>query len=163
MARKCFYSFHFDNDNWRAAKVRNIGKLEGNQVVSDNKWEEIKQGGNQAIQNWIDAQMNGKSCLILLIGSATAGRKWIKYEIKKAWEDGKGVLGIHIHRILDVNNRASSKGVNPLSDFSLDGKPLTSIVNTYDPPFSDSSDVYNFISKNIESWVETAIQIRNKY
>ena len=43
MKRKVFYSFHFDNDNWRAGQVRNMGVVEGNQPVSGNKWEEIKQ------------------------------------------------------------------------------------------------------------------------
>ena len=42
MKRKVFYSFHFDNDNWRAGQVRNMGVVEGNQPVSGNKWEEIK-------------------------------------------------------------------------------------------------------------------------
>ena len=39
MARKCFYSFHYQPDNVRASQVRNIGAIEGNQPVSDNDWE----------------------------------------------------------------------------------------------------------------------------
>ena len=30
MARRVFYSFHYQPDNWRAAMVRNIGSIEGN-------------------------------------------------------------------------------------------------------------------------------------
>ncbi|MEW8354447.1 MAG: TIR domain-containing protein [Candidatus Thiodiazotropha sp.] len=26
MARKCFYSFHYNPDNWRVSTVRNIGR-----------------------------------------------------------------------------------------------------------------------------------------
>ena len=38
MARKVFTSFHYVPDNWRASQVRNIGKIEGNSLVSTNKW-----------------------------------------------------------------------------------------------------------------------------
>lgn len=57
MTRKAFYSFHYKNDNWRASTVRNIGSVEGNKPASDNDWEEVKKGGDSAIQKWIDGQM----------------------------------------------------------------------------------------------------------
>lgn len=161
MARKCFYSFHYKPDSWRASKIRNIGVIEGNQPVSDNKWEEIKSGGDAAIKEWINGQMSGKSCAIVLIGAGTAGRKWINYEIKKAWNDKRGLLGIYVHNILDVNNSKSSKGKNPFDGFTVNDKNLSSIVKAYDPPYTQSSSVYNHIAENIESWVEEAISIRN--
>jgi hypothetical protein len=95
MARKVFFSFHFKNDFSRTQLVRNIGALDGNTVASANKWEEIKQDGDAAIKKWINTNLSGKSCLVVLVGSNTASRKWVKYEIKKAWEEGKGVLGVH--------------------------------------------------------------------
>jgi hypothetical protein len=72
MARKVFYSFHFDNDHWRASQVRNMGALEGNSELSDNDWEAVKRGGDAAIQRWIDGQMLGRSCAVVLVGSETA-------------------------------------------------------------------------------------------
>jgi len=87
MARAVFYSFHYKPDNWRASKVRQMGALEGNQLLSDNDWEDVTSGGEQAIENWIAEQMRGKSCEVVLIGASTAGRKWVKYEIEKAWDD----------------------------------------------------------------------------
>ena len=85
MARRVFFSFHYKPDNWRAAQARNAEVVEGNTPVSDNDWESITRGGDSAIQKWIDDQIKGKSCAVILIGNHTAGRKWIKYEIKKAW------------------------------------------------------------------------------
>ncbi len=102
MARKVFTSFHYVPDNWRANQVRNMGKIEGNSILTSNKWEEVTEGGNSAIEKWIDDNMHGKSCVVVFVGERTAGRKWIKHEIKKAWEDGKALVGIHIH------NRQSS-------------------------------------------------------
>ena len=36
MARRVFYSFHYNPDNWRAAMVREIGSIEGNRPATDN-------------------------------------------------------------------------------------------------------------------------------
>lgn len=85
MARRVFYSFHYKPDCTRVAKVRNMGVVEGNKPASDNDWEEITSGGDAAIEKWIDEQLDGKSCNVVLIGEKTAGRKWINYEIKSAW------------------------------------------------------------------------------
>lgn len=165
MARRVFYSFHYKPDNWRASQVRNIGKVEGNKPASDNDWETVTKGGDKAIQNWIDDQLNGRSCTIVLIGENTAGRKWIKYEIEKSWNDGKGLLGIHIHNLKNSAGEQSNKGRNPFEDFTMqrDNKKLSSIVKTYDPPYTTSKNVYDYISEHIEEWIETAIQIRNDY
>ena len=163
MARKAFYSFHYKPDNWRASQVRNIGVVEGNSPVSDNDWEEITRGGDGAIQKWINGQLSGKSCAIVLIGANTAGRKWIKYEIEKSWNDRKGVVGIYIHCLKDKDSKQSLKGRNPFDDFTLEGKKFSSIVRAYDPPYSESIKVYDHIKNNLESWVEEAISIRASY
>ena len=165
MARKAFYSFHYKPDNWRASQIRNMGVLEGNVPVSDNDWESITKGGDKKIQDWIDGQVYGKSCTIVLIGANTAGRKWINYEIKKSWNDGKGVLGIYIHNLKDKNENQSAKGRNPFDDFTMegDGAKLSSIVKTYDPPYTTSTNVYDYIKQNLEDWVEEAVSIRNNY
>jgi hypothetical protein len=113
VARKCFYSFHYQPDNWRAAKVRNIGAIEGNQPASDNDWESVAKGGDTAIKNWISTQMQGRSCTIVLIGNQTANRKWINHEIIQSWDKGMGLVGIYIHGIADRNNNTSVKGSNP--------------------------------------------------
>jgi hypothetical protein len=162
MARKCFYSFEYKPDCWRARKIRNIGVIEGNQTVSDNDWEKITKGGDTAIEKWIADQMSGKSCNIVLIGANTAGRKWINYEIIKAWNDKKGVLGIYIHNITNAQNMQSGKGKNPFQSITVSERSMADIVKTYDPPYAPSDMVYDYISKNIESWVDEAIKIRNQ-
>jgi hypothetical protein len=137
-----------------------MGVIDGDKPASDNDWETIKQGGDAAIQKWIDSQLDGKSVAIVLVGADTAGRKWINYEIKKAWDDKKGLLGIHIHNLKDNDGNQAVKGNNPFSGFTVAGRDLSSIVKTYDPPYTTSTDVYNHIKDNLAAWIETAVELR---
>jgi hypothetical protein len=50
VARKVFYSFHYQKDAVRVNQVRQIGVIAGNQAAKPNKWEEIKKGGKKDIQ-----------------------------------------------------------------------------------------------------------------
>lgn len=163
MARKAFYSFHYVPDNWRASQVRNIGVVEGNQPASDNDWETVKKGGDAAIQKWIDNQLSGRSCTIVLIGSETAQRKWIDYEINTSWNNKKGVVGIHVHNLKNSAGVQSTKGTNPFAHLKTGQTSLSSIIKTYDPPYTDSKQAYEHISKNLSSWIEEAIKIRDAY
>ena len=144
--------------------MRNIGATEHDEPVSDNSWEQVKRGGDAAIKRWIDGQMNTRSCAIVLIGSQTANRKWINYEIAKAWDDKKGLLGIHIHRLLNREGKRSTKGDNPFNYIKLrNGLTIADYpqnVKTYDPKYSDSKDVYACIANNLEQWVENALKNR---
>ena len=107
-------------------------------------------------------QLAGKSCAVVLIGTKTADRKWIKYEIEKAWRDGKGVVGVHVHNLKDKNGKQSSKGISPFTKVTdrASGKKLSLIVKAYDPPYSTSPYVYTYIETCLAGWVEKAITIR---
>ena len=160
MARRVFFSFHYKPDNWRASQVRNIGKVEGNSPATDNDWETITKGGDAKIKKWIDDQMKGRSCLVVLAGTKTAGRKWIDYEIQKAWEDGKGVVGIHVNKLKNAKGSTSTKGSNPFGDFTVDDKPMTQVVKCHTPSGATSTATYNDIADNIEDWIEDAVDAR---
>lgn len=163
MTRRAFYSFHYIPDNWRASQVRNMGVIEGNRPVSDNDWEEIIRGSDNAIRRWIDSQINGKSVSIVLIGSNTARRKWINYEIKKSWDENKGVLGVYVHNLKDKNGNQSTIGMNPFEYLTVSGMKMSSIVKSYNPPYFASTQVYDYIKQNLASWIEESISIRGKY
>ena len=164
--RQVFYSFHYENDVRRVAQIKNIGVLEGNEPVSPNEWEEVKKKGDAAIENWIDKNMQNRTCLIVLIGEKTANRKWINYEIKHAWNRGMGVLGIYINNIRDPllckqgYSGLSAKGKNPFEYFTFASGNFSDIVHCYTP---NSSSAYADIEEHISDWIEEAIRIRNQY
>src|ERR1700724_2559689 len=156
MARNCFYSFHFNPDHARASQVRNIGVIEGNQPVSDNDWEAVTRGGEDAIKRWIASQMKGKTCAVVLVGSGTANRKWINHEIVKAWDDGLGVVGMYIHGLKNFDGETSNKGNNPFDyiNYGSTGKKLSAIVKCYNPAGVTSKERYDWISTYLSDAVE---------
>lgn len=162
MARCAFYSFHYAPDCSRAAQVRNMGVVDGTQPASDNDWEKITKAGDDAIKNWIENQMKGCSCAVVLVGTGTAGRKWINHEIVRAWDKSMGVVGVHIHNLKNLDGVQSGKGANPfaLITHGPTKLPLSNFAQCYDPPFWDSKQVYGFIKANLPNWIEEAIAIR---
>ena len=166
--RRVFYSFHYAADSWRAATVRNIGLVEGNRPASDNKWEEVKQGGDAAIRKWIGEQMKYRSCTLVLVGAQTAHRRWIDYEIKRSWEQGMGLAGIHIHGLRDQDGNESWMGRNPFEHFTVRNRvgyqdTLSSVVKCYNPAGYDSKERYSWIRTYLASVVEEAVQIRSNF
>lgn len=119
-------------------------------------------GGDAAIKKWIAEQMRGRSCTVVLVGSNTSGRKWINYEIKKSWDDGMGVVGIHVNGLKDLNGDISPRGVNPFAVVFDDntGRDLSSIVKCYTPAGATSKERYDWIKGNLAAVVEEAIGIR---
>ncbi len=150
MSRRVFYSFHYKADCFRVAQIRNMGVIEGNRPATDNEWQKVESGGDKAVQRWIDGQLSGKSCVVVLIGENTASRKWIDYEIMTSWNSFKGLFGIYIHGLKNNDGRQSRKGRNPFDSFMMlndANKKLASLVKVYDPPYAASTDMSTLASK----------------
>ena len=165
MTRNVFFSFHYSEDCHRVSQIRNFGAIHGNPVVRDNDWESITRGGDPAIEKWIDSQLDGTSCTVVLIGAHTAGRKWITHEIVKSWNRGNGVLGIYIHGLRNLSSQQSLQGSNPFDYVTLyantvNQRLLSTVAPTVNPWNVDSTQVYASIKNGIEQWIEQAIQIR---
>lgn len=162
MARRVFFSFHFANDFWRTQQVRNINALEGQRFATPNAWEELKRTGDAAVKNWIATNLKGKSCVVVLVGSETASRKWVQHEIIKGWNADKGVLGIRVHKLLDNNSKPSRSGANPFAQIPMSNskETLADFVPLKNPSGVNSKAVYASIAENIEDWIEEAILAR---
>lgn len=177
--RQVFFSFHYDEDVWRVAQVRNIGTVEGQLLFSDNGWEKIRKTSDEAIKRWIDKELEMRSCVVVLIGAHTASRKWVKYEIEQAWKKRKGIVGIYIHKLENYSKKQANKGENPFDSFyvdrsinyiaerkyPLDGNEIimSSVCKVFDSNYYSSNYVYQDIANNIEDLIEEAIAIRNRF
>jgi hypothetical protein len=156
--RQVFYTFHFDNDVMRVQQIRNMGVIDGDEPVSENEWEQLqrKSGG---VEKWINDNMAYRSCVIVLVGEETAKRPWVRYEIKKAWNDGKGLFGVNIHNLKDPNTGTCVKGPDPFAQFTFkktDGAVVT--IPVYNPT---ANNAYTEIKNNLDYWCEVALNSKN--
>lgn len=152
-----FYSFHFDNDVMRVQQIRQMGMIDGDEPVSPNDWETVQRRGSAAVERWIDDNMKYKRCVVVLIGTETYARPWIQHEIRKAWTDNRGLLGIHIHNLRCPRQGTCSKGSNPFDQFTFrDGNNIVR-PPVYDPP---ADGTYNYIKDHLAAWVDDAIARR---
>lgn len=156
MARRVFFSFHYQRDIWRVNQIRMAHIVEGTAAAGfqdASLWEETKKKGDTAIKSLIDKGMDGTTVTAVLIGTETANRDYVKYEIDQSLARGSGLLGVYIHNMEDTNGYTCQKGANPFDRLYLErnGRQvyLSSIYRTYDWVNDDGY-------KNFATWVESA-------
>jgi hypothetical protein len=156
MARRTFFSFHYERDVWRAGQVRNSWVTQDREDAGfgdSAAWEEVKKKGKTAIETWIDDQLRGTSVTVVLIGAETSEREYVGYEIKQSHNRGNGLLGIYIHNMKDASGKTDTFGKNPLENWTVqrDGRTvrLSEIYPTYDWVINDGR-------KNMGDWIEAA-------
>jgi len=116
MARRVFFSFHYQRDVWRVNQIRNIHNVIGTAAAGfqdASLWEEAKKKGDSAIKKLIDKGLENTSVTVACIGYKTAGRKYINYEINQSLERGNGLVGIQIHHLKDKDGKTDPMGDIP--------------------------------------------------
>lgn len=156
-----FFSFEYNKDAWRAAQIRNVCKSSLDVLATDRDWEEVRVKSDSAIKEWIDGQIALSSCVVVLIGATTAYRKWVLYEIEKAYELNKGLVGIYVHKIRNVVGDRTGKGNNPFDNvLTHTGEKLSAYVTCYDSPRLSSEAVCEDIAEHMKALVENAVRNR---
>ena len=156
MARRVFFSFHYDGDVRRVVQVRNSWVVrrhgEAQPFYDKAAFEEAKNrvGG---IEQWIEDQLKGTSVTVVLFGAETYERPWVRHEIKRSYQLGHGLLAIDIHNINDPLDGRAQQGKNPLDYWRVkqNGRAVlfSSLFRTYDWMHDDG---YN----NMPRWIEAA-------
>ena len=116
MARRVFFSFDHDGDIWRANQVRNSNVVAGPHLAGffdHSEYEEASKTGKIGTQRMILNHLKDTTVTVVLIGTETANRPWVKYEIKQSIAHKNGLLGIYIHHLKDSNRLASPRGPKP--------------------------------------------------
>jgi hypothetical protein len=159
MARRVFFSFHFERDIWRVGRVRNSWLTKPDRISAGfwdaAKWEEVKKQGEDAIKRWINNFITGTSVTVVLIGYETASRPWVIYEIQESYRQGNGMLGIYIHNIKNNYGQTDLRGTNPFNNLHLTKNGqivyLSQIYKTYDW-------VNDYGYQNLGEWVRQAAE-----
>ena len=116
MARRAFFSFHYQRDIWRVNQIRNIPNVTGCAAAGfqdGSLWEEAKNKGDATVKAMIDKALENTSVTVVFIGSKTAGRKFINYEIARSIARGNGIVGIQIHHLEDQSGKVDPAGSTP--------------------------------------------------
>lgn len=142
-----FYSFHYVPDHWRVQQVRNIGAIQNDGAIASQEWEKVRYLSTNSIKNWIDTQMSYKRAVVVLIGQETASRDWVQYEIKRAWNLKKPLLGIRIHGLKNQRGLTTYPGEDPFQKIGLRGIPV------FTPTGTDSQTKYRNIQENLNLWI----------
>lgn len=153
-----FYSFHYDRDAFRVQQILNMGQFDGQTILNAQDWESVKAKGDKAVKDWIEEQMKYKEAVVVLVGSETAQRTWVRYEITKAWNDKRPLVGIRIHGLKDPKTGTDSSGPNPFAEIKFENGSgsLADYITLHTP----TGDHYQSIKDNLKSWISTAYKRR---
>ena len=157
MARRVFFSFHYERDVWRAGQIRNSWITKPDRETAGFwdavDWEEVKKKGEDEIHKWIDNQLKNTSVTVVLIGAETNNRPYVDYEIQQSSKIGNGLLGIYVNNMKDRFGLTDIKGENPFNYWhkKINGQEtyFNQIYSTYDWVLDDG---YN----NLGRWIEQA-------
>jgi len=163
MARRVYFAFHYQRDIWRVNQVRHTWvtkeDIEEAGYIDAADFEKVERQGEEAVNRWIDSQLEGTSVTVVLIGYETHARKYVGYEIEQSYKRGNGLLGIYIHNLKDRNGNTDYKGNNPFDTWYItkNGQKIyfSQIYPTYDWV---NDDGYN----NIGDWIEAAAKKAGK-
>lgn len=118
--RRVFFSFHYQNDIWRANQVRNSwrrgreAEREGVGFYDASIWETARRTNEESLKNLIREGITNSSVTCVLTGSSTYLRRWVRYEIARSVIKGNGLLSVNISSLLDQNRNIAAQGPNPL-------------------------------------------------
>jgi len=131
--RSVYFSFHYA-DIWKVNQVRNSGMLFGAKsvgFVDRSLWEEAKAKRDPALKRLIANALVGTSVTVVLIGRETAGRRWVKHEIRESIKRGNAILGLHINSAPGRDRRLAHRGRVPHA-LKAGGYPVYEWTNAKD-------------------------------
>ena len=165
MARRVFFSFHYERDIIRASQVKNSWLTQDRQEAgfwNASLEEEAKIKGDDVIKRMIDEGLKNTSVTIVLIGAETANRRWVEYEIKQPCAMGHGLLGVYINGLKNFQKQVDHRGRNPLSHLGYDNYQgsgrrvnLDKIYPTYDYVIDNGYS-------NLGKWIEEAATVATR-
>lgn len=165
--RHVFFSFHHA-DILRTVLVRNmwVANKQTTRFTDSANYEKSRRQGQRAIERWIDTQMHGTSVTVVLIGTQTLNRQFVKYEIEQSIARGNGLLGIHINKLEDLNNTIKTERVTSNLDrynellrawgYNIPVSQQYKTKSYTHSPAATPNAYYNWIRNNIGGWVERA-------
>ena len=109
--RSVFFSFE-NGDFSRAAVVRESWITERKEAagfIDTEDFVELIKQGEAVVKAWIDEQLEETSVTVVLVGKDTCNSEWVKYAVEKSMQNNKGLLGIDVSKIKDLQGKKSER------------------------------------------------------
>lgn len=133
MARRTFFSFHYEPDVTRAWVIRNSwvtklaqGEREDAGFFDSSVFEAAQRESDDALKRFLRDGLRNTTVTCILVGTETGLRRWVRYEVFRSFMRGNGLLAIRVHTIPGFNKRPTAIGFNPFDAvaFAVDGDQI---------------------------------------
>jgi MTH538 TIR-like domain (DUF1863) len=135
MARRVFYSFHYQRDVQRAQVVRQSWVTQPDRETAgffdSSVFESKQRTSDDALKSFLNEGLKNSSVNCVLAGNQTAWRRWVRYELLRSFVDGRGIIGISVHSIANFQKQTDSAGTNPLECLGFEIKNGTLYFKEY--------------------------------
>jgi hypothetical protein len=111
MKNQVYLSHDHLNDIWRAQVFVQIVRslMRPRIIMPSTGWH-----NRETARAEIRERLEDTAITVVLIGSETADRPWVQYELDQSVARGNGLLGIYIHAMEDHKGNNSMPGTKPL-------------------------------------------------
>ena len=102
MARHTFFSFHYNNDVMRAQVVKNAWVTQDrvdSGFFDKSAFEKAKIESPDSLKRFRTGKLDGTSVTCVCVGAQTFARPWVRYEIIRSVQLGKGLLGVRLDNV----------------------------------------------------------------
>ena len=89
-------------------------------LLQDQIRRDAKKAGEEGIKRMILRNLNNTTVTIVLIGTSTWQRPWVRYEIAQSIARKNGLLGIYIHHLEDQWKGISNCGLKPVVPWNIE-------------------------------------------
>lgn len=123
--RRVFFSFYYQDDIWRVNQVRNSwrygyeGEREAEGFYDGSIWERSKRESDDSLKALIRESIQNTSVTVVLVGTYTYQRRWVRYEVARSIIKGNGLLAAKIHGLRNQQQQTSQPGSNPLDHMGV--------------------------------------------
>lgn len=115
MLKRVFFSFHYEDiEGFRGDIIKTcLNKGRGTIFHDNSLWTHEIESSFDTVKSKIDAALRKSEVTVLLIGTHTFSRFWVKYEIEESLKLKNKLIGIHINSIAPAVGCIEPEGKNP--------------------------------------------------
>lgn len=154
MAINVFFTFHYEQDLWRARVIQQAWLRQGGEALGfwdEPTWQRAR--SSERHLELIDEAVTDAAVTVVLVTQGTSDQGYVQYAVRKSHQEGKGLLAVYFHNIQDPEGRKSPIGNTQFGELEVD-------ANNTRVFFWQRYPTYRWIiddgPRNLKHWIEEA-------